>query len=164
MKKVRFGIGLGLGCLLMACPMPARAAEPACDIGQFQGSWRAADGRDEHFTIGPRRLDILAGTATSHIPLTPARDVAMRGVAQIRAAMPNVASVYAADLKALGGGAGRVCVLQVATPGGSMAFLPERDGLLRLEESRADAPIAQHVRRAGANVAGPKADFSQPPR
>lgn len=107
----------------------------------------------------------MAGPAVTHLALDPERDMGERRLAEVAAEMPQVMATYPAALAGLGGPATRLCVLQVATSGGSLALLRTRDGLLRLEESRSDPPVVQRLRRAETPPSSPPAlDYSQPPR
>ena len=157
--------GLALGLAVAGYTARFAAAEGRCGLPVFQGEWIATDRRDERLAVAAGEVTVTAGPAVTRLALRPEKDIGERGLAEVAAEMRQATAVYPAALAALGGAETRVCVLRVATPGGSLALLATGIGLLRLEEARSDPPLAQRLRRAeDLPPAPPAPDYSQPPR
>lgn len=158
-------LALALGLALAGHALPSAATEGRCGLETFEGEWAATDRRDERLSVAAGEVAVTAGSAVTRLVLRPEEDIRERGLAELAAEMRQVAATYPNALAALGGSATRLCVLRVATPGGSLALLPTDDGLLRLEEARSDPPSVQRLRRAGTPpVEHPAPDYNQPPR
>lgn len=158
-------LGLALGSALAGHTARSAVAEGGCGLPVFQGEWTATDRRDERLAVAAGEVTVTAGPVVTRLALRPEKDIGERGLAEVAAEMRQAAAVHAAALAALGAAETRVCVLRVATPGGSLALLAAGDGLLRLEEARSDPPLAQRLRRPeDLPPAPPAPDYDQPPR
>ena len=166
-SRHRAALGLALGLALAGCGAwsAAETGGGRCGPGAFQGGWIATDRGDERFSVSTGEVVVRAGPVATRLVLDPERDVGERRLAEVAAEMRQVPATYPTALAGLGGPATRLCVLRVATPGGSLALLRTRDGLLRIEESRSDPPVVQRLHRAETPPSSrPVLDYSQPPR
>jgi hypothetical protein len=158
----RAALGLTLGSALAGYIVWASATEGRCGLETFLGEWTATDRPDERLVVAAGEVMVTAGPATTRLVLRPERDIGERGTNEVASEMPQVMTVYPT---ALGGTAARLCVLRVATPGGSLALLRTEAGLLRLEEAQSDPPVMQRLHRdENSPRARPASDYSKPPR